>query len=138
MEIFISFYSVNWLAILAATTASLVILAFWYSPVLFGRPWRAVTGLHRTGGKGRDISTAIAVVFMLMWLAASALAAIMGPDARLRQGAGVGLLLGVAFISTSIGILGLLERRSIKLSAIDAGYFVVAFVVMGIILGSWH
>ena len=90
MEIFISFYSVNWLAILAATTASLVILAFWYSPVLFGRPWRAVTGLHGTGGKGkgRDISAVIAVVFMLMWLAASALAAIMGPVARLRQGAG--------------------------------------------------
>ncbi len=48
------------------------------------------------------------------------------------------MLLGVAFISTSIGILGLLEQRSIKLSAIDAGYFVVAFVVMGMILGSWH
>ena len=95
-------------------------------------------GLHRTGGKGRDISTAIAVVFMLMWLAASALAAIMGPDARLRQGAGAGLLISVTFISTSIGILGFLERRSIKLSAIDAGYFVVAFVVMGMILGSWH
>lgn len=138
MEIFISFYSVNWLAILAATTASLVILAFWYSPALFGRPWRAVTGLHRTGEKRRDISAVIAVVFSLMWLAASALAAIIGPDARLRQGAEAGLLIGIAFISTSIGILGFLERRSIKLSAIDAGYFVVAFVVMGMILGSWH
>jgi len=44
---------------------------------------------------------------------------------------------GAGWVATAIGILYLFEMRSLKHFLINAGYMIVAFTVMGIIIGAW-
>lgn len=135
MNVFVSFYSVNWLSILAATLAAIAILSLWFSPAAFGRPWRSAAGLISSGG--RNLPLIMSTSFVLMWLSASALAAVLGPDADLRYGAGAGLLIGSCFIGTALGLIYIIEKRPARLYVIDAGFLVVAFVAMGSVLGAF-
>ncbi|MDQ3101394.1 MAG: DUF1761 domain-containing protein, partial [Bacteroidota bacterium] len=49
-----------------------------------------------------------------------------------------GLLIGLFFVATSMGINYLYQRKSLKLWAIDAGYQVCFMGLIGAILGAWH
>ncbi|MEO0341740.1 MAG: DUF1761 domain-containing protein, partial [Bacteroidota bacterium] len=48
-----------------------------------------------------------------------------------------GVLAGFGWVALSLGMIYLFERRSFKLFLINAGYLVVSFTLMGIILGLW-
>ncbi len=63
------------------------------------------------------------------------LAAFIGAEGA-AFGTAAGLAAGVGWVASAIGILCLFERRSPVLSAIDAGYFTVAFTAMGAIIGA--
>jgi hypothetical protein len=41
-------------------------------------------------------------------------------------------------VATAFGVVYLFERRPIALFFINGGYNVVAYTVMGAILGAWH
>jgi uncharacterized protein DUF1761 len=45
---------------------------------------------------------------------------------------------GLGWVTASMGVTYLVERRPLKLLLINGGYHVVAYVVMGAILGAWH
>jgi hypothetical protein len=62
---------------------------------------------------------------------------LIGEDASTGSGFLAGLIVGLAWIATSFGTNYLFARRSFKLYLIDAGYFVVLFPIMGVILGAW-
>jgi hypothetical protein len=49
-----------------------------------------------------------------------------------------GALVGLCWVGTSFGITYLFERKPFILFAINAGYHLVTFTVMGTILGLWH
>jgi hypothetical protein len=44
---------------------------------------------------------------------------------------------GFGWVALSIGIISLFECRPFKYALINGGYMVVAFTMMGIILGAW-
>ncbi|MEX2488857.1 MAG: DUF1761 domain-containing protein [Pseudomonadales bacterium] len=47
----------------------------------------------------------------------------------------------MAFVCTlamGIFIIGLFENKSMRYMLINAGYMLVALVLMGVILGAWH
>jgi uncharacterized membrane protein YqjE len=56
----------------------------------------------------------------------------------LQDGLFAGLMAGLTFVVAAFGITYLFEFRSLKLWAINAGYQVVVFSVMGTIFGVWH
>jgi hypothetical protein len=124
---------INPLAVVLAALSAFVIGGLWYS-VLFARPWQsaaAVTDEQLATGRVRVF---VGSFFLALVIAAS-LAAFIGSGGA---GFGVlaGLLAGATFVAAALGIIYLFERRSLRHFAINAGYSVVAFTVMGVILGA--
>jgi hypothetical protein len=129
----------NPIAILAAAVSMFLIGGLWYSPLLFARPWMALNGfteesLRARGGTGRIFGGS----FALALLSAANLAAYLGgPETTAAWGATAGALTTV-WIVAALGITYLFERRGLKLFLINAGYYVVAFPLMGLIVGVWR
>ena len=53
------------------------------------------------------------------------------------MGAMVGFMAGMFWVAASIGVTYLFERKPLSLFLINAGYHVVTYTLMGIILGAW-
>jgi hypothetical protein len=49
-----------------------------------------------------------------------------------------GLMTGIFFIFPSTAMNYLFARKSAALIAIDAGYHIVAYTIVGVILGAWQ
>ncbi len=129
---------INYLAVVAAAVSTFLIGGVWYSPLLFHRAWAATnkfTDADLKGGEARIFGFA----FLLALVMAANLAAFLGgPDTTVAWGATAGALTGVGWVMPAIATLALFERRSFTYVAINGGYFIVAFIVMGAILGAWR
>jgi len=73
--------------------------------------------------------------FVLMLLAALALAVAIGPDPTITRSVGFGLVVGVGWVATSFGVNYLFAGRRLALLAVDAGYNIVLFALTGLIIG---
>jgi len=134
MEITINFSYVNWIAVLVATIATFLLGGIWYSPALFGKPWAAANGIDLSGVRQRNIALMFFLAFLLHWLSASLLAAILGPNATISYALNVGALVGAFFVMTSIGVNYIFENRGVKLWLINGGYHIVSFMLMAALI----
>jgi hypothetical protein len=75
---------------------------------------------------------------LLNLVIATSLAMFIGSTASLLDGLFAGFMAGFTYVATAIGVTYLFEFRPLKLWAINAGYQVLVFSVMGAILGGWH
>jgi hypothetical protein len=124
---------INPLAVLLAALSAFLIGGLWYS-VLLARPWQAAAGVSDEQlGKGRV--RAFLGSFLLALVIAISLGAFIG-NGGAAFGAVAGLLAGATFVAAALGINYLFERRSLRLFVIDAGYNVITFTVMGVLLGA--
>jgi hypothetical protein len=137
MEMQNAFENLNWLAIAAVTFLSFIIGGLWYSPVLFGKPWAKENGLSDEKIKESNMIKIFGGSFLLTFVAAFNLAMFLGPTADIIFGLTAGFLVGFGWVATSLGTLYLFERKSLKLFFINAGYHLVTFTLMGMILGAW-
>lgn len=130
--------SVNFLGALVAALSTFVLGGLWYSPLCFQRAWMQDNGLReedlRQGGMARVFGGGLALA-----LVSSVNLAFFLADGKpsLSWGVTAGLLAGLGWVATSLGVTYLFERRPLRLYLIDAGYHVVTFAVMGAILGVW-
>lgn len=138
MDLGSAFAQLHWLAVITATVLAFVIGGLWYSPVLFGKGWMAENNLTPELVGKRNQGIVFGASFVLLLFAAVVLAMFLGNKATAVTGLAAGLLVGVGWIATSLGVLYLFEARSLRLFAINAGYLIVTFAVMGTILGAWH
>ena len=127
---------VNWLAVGVATVASFAVGALWYSPLLFAKIWQREAGLTDEQLKSANMAMTFGGAFVLMFLAALVFAMFLGPEPGLHFGALAGLAAGLFWVTTSLGVSYLFERRSLKLWLINGGYNTVTFMVIGMILGA--
>jgi len=126
---------VNWLAVLVAAVVTFVLGGVWYGP-LFGRVWRAAEGqAEPEPGRQKHPALVYGVSFVLMLVAAMALAVAIGPVPDVSRSIGFGLVVGVGWVATSFGVNYLFAGRRLPLFAVDAGYNVVLFALMGLIIG---
>ena len=109
----------------------------WYSPLLFGKPWRALSGISRGDSTMGAPAGVFVASFTLFLISASLLAALLGPNAGGQDGARLGALIGVSFVFTAMGATNLFEHRPLPLILINAGYHIVALSIMGFIIGQW-
>lgn len=129
---------INHFAVITAALSSFVIGGLWYSPLLFHRPWMKVNGLteqHLKTGAPRIFGLSFLFSLIMAYNLAAFLA---GPDTTVWWGAAAGALAGIGWVSLSIAVITLFERRSLTYALINGGYFALSFVVMGAILGAWR
>ncbi len=124
---------INPLAVALAALSTFVIGGLWYS-LLFGKKWQRAAGVTdealRTGAPRVFIGS-----FALALVMAASLAAFIGSGGALF-GTAAGLAVGVTWISAAFGTNYLFERRPVALFVINASYNIVAFAIMGAIIGA--
>ncbi|MDQ3071271.1 MAG: DUF1761 domain-containing protein [Acidobacteriota bacterium] len=129
---------INYLAVLAAALSTFVIGGLWYSPLMFHKAWMTTNSLTEAdlkGGEGRIFGLAF---LMALVMAANLAAFLSAPGTTVSWGMAAGALTGLGWILPAIATVALFERRSPRYVAINGGYFAVAFIVMGAILGAWR
>ncbi len=137
MEFIHSINEINWLAVIVVTVLSFMLGAFWHS-VLFKKAWTEDSGtIYNSSNHGNPL-----VIFglsgLLHFFAVVVLAMLIGPSASAIDGLLAGLIISLAWISTSIAVTYIFVGRSLRLFLIDAGFYVTFYGIAGAILGYWH
>ncbi|MDX1405162.1 MAG: DUF1761 domain-containing protein [Woeseiaceae bacterium] len=133
-----SLAGVNWLAVVISTVIAFAVGAVWYSKTLFGSAWLEEVGLTEQAVNDANMPMTFGGTFVLQFLAVTALAVLLGSDSNWLDGLQAGLLVGVFWVATAYGTTYLFEQRSMRLFFINAGYNVVLFAIVGMIIGFWH
>ncbi len=134
--------SLNYVAIIVAVIINQVVGAAWYRG--FGSPWMAEVGITEESLEGMKGTSrqwypyVVAVVAALIFTTTLAVL-VQGMEA---DGAFDGLMLGliaaVGFILTSNATNYTFEDRSLRIYAINCGYPLVAYALIGILLAAWQ
>jgi hypothetical protein len=129
---------INYLAVLVAAVSFFAIGGLWYSPLLFSGIWMKEANLTQEYLRKANVGLVFGLSFVLSLIISFNLAAFLGVDAGFIWGITAGALAAIGWVAASIGILYLFERRSFRLFLINAGYFTLAFMVAGGIIGAWQ
>lgn len=130
--------SINYLAVVAAAASTFVIGGLWYSPLLFQQAWMKANRFTEADVRTGNQAVIFGLAFVFAVIMAFNLAMFLNaPDTTTTWGATAGLLSAV-WVVLGMGTVALFERRPFAYTAINGGYWVVAFVVMGAILGAWR
>jgi hypothetical protein len=131
-------FDVNWLAVLCAALAKFAIGGMWYSLPAFGPRWGALVGVTPDAFKARMASAMLADLaasFVLAWVLANVLK--FTGAVGLIPGARVSFFLFLGFVATPLLSTTVYEGRPIALFAINAGYWLIAMLIMGGLIGVW-
>jgi Protein of unknown function (DUF1761) len=127
----------NFAAVFVAALISFAIGGLWYSPLLFARSWMKEAGLNEQQMQGAPMGRIFALAGLASLVMAFNLAAFIGPKASLSFGLFAGAAAAIGWVAMSLGVIYLFERRSLKLWLINSGYQVLAYTLMGGLLGVW-
>ena len=128
--------SINYFAVIVAGLSAFVIGGVWYS-ALFSKVWMKENGFDEEKLRNSNMVMIFSGAFIFSLIISFVLAMFIGPELDAVQGMIAGLAAGLFWVATAIGITYLFERKSLKLFLINAGYHVVTFTVMGLILALW-
>ncbi|TSB04917.1 DUF1761 domain-containing protein [Sphingorhabdus contaminans] len=123
----------NLLAILVAAAAGFLVGGIWYGP-LFGKAWMNENGFTEEELKKANMLKIYGLTFAFSVLLAvflGHLLAAVQAGTRATMMISTGIALG--YIAPAIGTNYLFSRKSGKLFAIDAGYWVVFYAAMGLV-----
>ena len=137
-------HSLNWLAILVAAIATMILGFLWYSPLLFAKAWTREMGYDLNDKAKMDEMRKSAGPAYAGSLAASLLSAFtlalilhsIRADS-LHFGVMASFHIWLGFVATVQFTGALFAKQSMKLFAINTGYQLVCFLVMGAILVLW-
>ncbi|HEY1991696.1 MAG TPA: DUF1761 domain-containing protein [Gammaproteobacteria bacterium] len=127
----------HYLGILLAAVAMFALGAVWFSPVLFMKAWMREAGMDpEKRPDGRQMLRMLGLTFVLLLIAAIALDSFVAnwsAGEGFWHGLWVGLMGGL-LVAAATGINFLFEGRSFRHFLINAGYDVLGFCLMGMIL----
>jgi hypothetical protein len=129
----------NYLAILVAALACFVLEAVWYSAFLdawlrgigHNRQW-----LEKTGVSFPLQAVTALVSFAILAGCISAFTQLTGAQTALR-GVRVAAALWVGCVLTTVATEYVFELRSYKIFSINTGFWLLAMILMGAIVGAW-
>ncbi len=136
---------INYLAVLVAAVASMVLGFVWYGP-LFGKPWMKMMGFTQesmSAAKAKGMTTNYILMslgsLVMAYVLAHALVFAMAYMKVSGWGAGVacGFYNWLGFILPVVMGDQLWGGKPWKLLPITAGYYLVSMVMMGVILAVW-
>lgn len=135
-------FEINYLAVLVSAVAMMVLGYLWYGP-LFGKPWMKLTEMSEKDMKG-NTGIAMAKTYGLMFVSALILSYVFDHILIAFQTASVGMAVQGAiwtwlgFIATTMFSGVLFAKKPVKLFVIDAGYYLVGLIIVGVILTMWQ
>lgn len=128
---------INYYAVALAALVQVILRAIWYSQTLFGGTWvRAASGRRDDllgGGRGFVVSAVSALITSYIlarvvdWAEADSFV----------DGLRVGLLIWLGFVATALAVMTYFSGRPRMLWYVNAGYQVVALLLMGGLLAWW-
>jgi hypothetical protein len=127
--------TINYLAVFAAAVASWIAGAVWYG--VLGNQWMAALGWNpadrpKSMPVGPMATSFVAELIMAFML--SGLLGHFGP-AGVKNGLIVGGLCWLGFVATTIAVNNAFQKRSVALSVIDSGHWLLVLLVQGLALG---
>ncbi len=138
------FSNVNLLSVLAAGIATMILGFVWYSPALFAKPWMREMGYDLNDkAKLKEMQKSAGATYGIAFLAGLVSAFMLGkilsitPIDTALYGMKLGLGVWLGFVATVQLTGALFMKSSMKLFAINTGYQLVCYLVMGAILAVW-
>lgn len=132
---------INLLAVFVAAIASMVVGGLWYSPLLFGKKWMALTGKSASelSEMKKGAPMAYGASFILGLIMAYILAHFVEYVGAVTVGDALQLAIWVwlGFVATVQFTSVLFEKRSPKMFLINTGYQLASIVVMSLIIVLW-
>ena len=139
MEMFATLTKVNVWAVILAGFSYLILGTLWYSPLLFGNKWIKLKGFTDEDFKTNKPMWMITLLsFLSAAVASLVISLILGPNSNGPFGAIIGACIAVFFVSMSKLTSVLFENQPVRLYLLHAGFDIVAFVLMGAIIGYWR
>ena len=129
---------VNWLAVVLAALAGFVVGGVWYGPVM-GKKWMGAVGLTEEQVKQGNIPLLYGGAFAFSLLASWTLAhtfdsyAVNGVELSVVVKVLTALGIALGFIIPALGTNYLFARSSKTLFFIDAGYWLLFYIAMGLV-----
>lgn len=131
--------TLNYLAIIVSMIISLVLGSLWYSPLLFGKAWIKLMGLRKEDVKKEEATKG----YVLSAIGALVLAYVMShfidyvSATTISAGAATGFWAWLGFVATTSISSAAFEGKPLKLWAINSGYHLGQFLIVGAILAVW-
>lgn len=139
------FMGVNVWAVLVSALATMVVGFGWYSPLLFARRWTILMGYDPDDkAKLAEMQKSAGPSYMLSLVASVLSAAVLGKIIAIATihtplyGIKMGLAVWLGFVTTVQLTNALFMRQPARLYAINTGYQLVCYVVMGAIMAAWR
>ena len=130
---------VNGWAVIAAVAANFILGGVWYSPALFMKPWLQMSGVNKSrfdAGLPRallgDFASSLLMAIVLAHLIRFSGATGLSQGLLTAFGIWLGFIVPVLLGSVTY------EQKPIAFFAINAGYRLVAILVMGTIFVLWR
>lgn len=134
---------VNFLAVLTAGIASMILGAFWYSPLLFGNLWMKFSRMKSSDlnkAKKKGIGKLYFISFITTLVTSLVLAHFVqyATAETFGDAAQLGFWLWLGFIApVTLGVV-LWEGKSFKLWVINNAYQFISLMIMAAILVTWR
>jgi hypothetical protein len=124
------------IAIIVSSVAAFFLGAIWYSPRMFGSAWKQEAHIaEETLVKQKQKPGLLyGATFLLTLIGAAVLAILLGPEPSITAGIWGGIGVGVGCVAASMGMNVLYEGKNTKLLAINAGYHIARFTLIGFLL----
>jgi hypothetical protein len=130
---------INYWAVLAAAVVNMAVGALWYSPMMFANNWMKLIGKKKEELSG-NANQSLALMFVGALVMAYVMAHFVGyaqADTML-EGVVTAFWAWLGFVATTQVSEVLFERRPFNLFMINAGYYLVAMLLMGWVLAIWQ
>lgn len=134
-------HNIHWLGALLGGLAYFALGALWYSKILFAPKWIQYCKIDVNDPEMKKGVAGIFLSSLVLMIITSICIAILAHKLQTNgalNGAKLGLLTGLGFGSTSIGISYLYEKRPFGLYLINGGYTVIGSMIAGMIICSIH
>lgn len=125
----------NWLAIIIAAIANMVIGFLWYGSWAFGKSWVSLSGRDMGGSLSPGPTYGLTIVASLVQAIAMSWFVAETGATNGSAGALVGLFAGLGFVATAMFAQVMFAGTHPRLFAITAGYAILALIVQGAIIG---
>ncbi len=128
---------INYLAVLVSAIVFFFLGFLWYG-ILFAKQWMALEGMT-PANQPKNVAAAYLISFVTQLVLCYVLAIVCRwRDANLVTGAGLGILMWIAFVATTTLTSYLFEGKPLALFAINYGYDLAGMAISGAILGGWR